>query len=91
MVLSHVKQVQEKQVRAVVLYHVPEEGGSVFWELPRGNHLLFLLGTLGKQMAWRKDRATEVILATGGRKEWLLVLTIRTMLFPTVFLSEILI
>lgn len=72
----------------VELYHVPEEGESVFWELPRGNRLLFLLGTHGKQMTWRKDRAIEVILAIGGRKEWLLLVTIRTMLFPSFLVRD---
>lgn len=32
-VLSRVEHVQEKRVRAVVLYHVPEGGGHVFWGL----------------------------------------------------------
>lgn len=33
MVLSRVEHVQEKHVRAVVLWHVSEGGGRVFWEL----------------------------------------------------------
>lgn len=33
-------------------------------------------------MTWRKDRAFEVILAIGGWKGWMLVVMIRTMLFP---------
>lgn len=65
MALSRMKEVQEKQVRAVVLCHLPEGWGSVFWELPRGNHLFFPFGNVGRQMTWRKDTAIKVILATG--------------------------
>lgn len=89
MALSHVEQVQEKQFRAVLRCCVPE-GRSVIWELPKDNSSLFLLGTHGRQMAWRKDTAI-MILATGGWQGWVLVLIIRTLLSPVVFWSEILV
>lgn len=88
MALSHVKEVQEKQVRAVMLCHVPEGWGSVFWELPRGNHLFFPFGNIGRQMTWRKDTAIKVILATGGWKGWLLMAMIRTVISYTPLVGD---
>lgn len=62
---------------------MPEKGGSVFWELPRGSDLLLPL-----QKTWRRGRAIKVILATWGWKMWLLMVIIKTTLFPSFLVRD---
>lgn len=61
--LSHVKQVQEKQGRAVSR---ARRRRKCLLGAAKGQPPAFSLGTHGKQMTWRKDRAIEAILAIGG-------------------------
>lgn len=60
--LSRVKQVQEKQFRAVLICARRKKCGL---GTAKGQQFTFLLGAGGRQMAWRKDTAI-VTRAAGG-------------------------